>query len=161
MNLYAYVGNGVVMQEDRIGLKLRSPRLTTVLVCRRSLSGGENYFPICCEPAIFHYLIAAGGQTIEYPPGSTQSLKEIPGTFDCKVYTVTEHEKRCIMSYGSWLQNNFEGYVPLLHDCQHFVRDVLSSCLLNYNPRDPFLNPRTWGYFQRNVDIAFDFLFPL
>jgi len=43
INLYAYVGNGVVMQEDRMGLKVRSPRLTTILVCRRPVSGLENY----------------------------------------------------------------------------------------------------------------------
>jgi RHS repeat-associated protein len=150
INLYAYVGNGVVMQEDRMGLKLRSPRLTTILVCRRPVSGLENYVWGCCDPMIFHYLIAAGGKIIEVPAGSTGGLTEIPRPFDCKAYTVTEHEKKCVISYGSWLQDKW-AYLPLLRDCQHFVRDVLGSCLLHYDPTDPFLNPRTWGYFERGA----------
>jgi len=81
---------------------------------------------------MYHWLIAAGGLILEVPPGGTSDLTEIPSVNDCRVVTVTKHEKDCVKSYGAWLQNNWvKDYNFLTHNCHHFVWDVLAACLFS------------------------------
>ena len=104
----------------------RAKRQTSILICTRPVHGTGG--------VLWHSLIAACGKIFEVPAGSTPKLSD-PGV-RCAVYSVTEHEKRCICSQGDNLQHNWP-YNSLFANCHDFVVEVLDRCLLDgFTDRD-------------------------
>ncbi|GIV18414.1 MAG: hypothetical protein KatS3mg023_0165 [Armatimonadota bacterium] len=85
-----------------------------------------------------HYAIAGCGKGIFEGGGTNEEkLYDRAQQWECVIVVVTEHEKRCVCSYGAWQKEDWEDHYRyrLYNNCKHFVLDVLQACLFK-PPKD-------------------------
>jgi RHS repeat-associated protein len=145
INLYAYVGNGVVIGSDRSGLKLE--------FCTRPVGPCDQHNAKFC-----HWFFASTecGCVGYGPQGPHDDCSEHFGKKEhwCKRVNTTPSQERCIcenfrnaqkgwkMCGEQWLpKGGKEGaYNWLDHNCQHFIICLARKCGVKY-PFPPSLTP--------------------
>ncbi|GIV16176.1 MAG: hypothetical protein KatS3mg022_1611 [Armatimonadota bacterium] len=151
INLYAYVGNGVVVENDPAGF--------SVQFCAR---------PVCdpvWKPKMFCHWFLTSSQCGCIGYGQQGVFFNCEDHYDgykpnCETVPTTPAQERCLCSLAQnalkgwkmcgelWLPkgNKSGGYDWNEHNCQHFVICLAKKCNINYDfpPSLGKYNPRVW-----------------